>query len=99
LGIAYAGLGLKEDAVREGKLGVELFPVKKDAYIGPAKVEDLVLVYIMVGEYDAALDQTRVSAIHSVLGLGLLLRLDPRYDPLRSHPRFQKLLEQSDKVF
>jgi len=29
LGIAYAGLGRKEDAIREGKLGVELLPVLK----------------------------------------------------------------------
>ncbi len=34
LGIAYAGLGRKEDAIREGKLAVELFPVTKDAMKG-----------------------------------------------------------------
>ena len=31
LGIAYAGLGRKEEAIREGKRGVELYPVSKDA--------------------------------------------------------------------
>jgi hypothetical protein len=27
------------------------------------------------------------------------LRLDPLYDPLRDHPRFQALLEKGHKVF
>jgi tetratricopeptide (TPR) repeat protein len=99
LGVVYAGLGRKEDAIREGKLGVELFPVKKDAYIGPARVEDLALVYLMVGEYDAALDQIEyLLSIPSWISVSLL-RLDPRYDPLRKLPRFQKLLQQPDKVF
>jgi non-specific serine/threonine protein kinase len=99
LGVVYAGLGRKEDAIREGKFGVDLFPVKKDAYIGPARVEDLALVYIMVGEYDAALDQIEyLLSIPSWISVSLL-RLDPRYDPLRKLPRFQKLLQQPDKVF
>ena len=99
LGIVYAGLGRKDDAIREGKLGVELFSVKKDAYIGPSRVEDLALVYLMVGEYDAALDQIEyLLSIPSWVSVSLL-RLDPRYDPLRKLPRFQKLLQQPDKVF
>jgi len=34
LGYAYAGLGRKDDAIREGKRGVELSPVSKDALSG-----------------------------------------------------------------
>jgi serine/threonine protein kinase/Flp pilus assembly protein TadD len=41
LGIACAGLGHKQDAVREGKLGVKLLPVTKEAMAGPFRVEDL----------------------------------------------------------
>ncbi len=32
LGIAYAGLGRKENAINVGKRGVNLLPVSKDAY-------------------------------------------------------------------
>jgi serine/threonine-protein kinase len=32
LGIAYAGLGRKAEAIREAKHGVELLPISKDAY-------------------------------------------------------------------
>ncbi|MEJ2719982.1 MAG: protein kinase [bacterium] len=93
LGITYAGLGRKEDAIREGKLAMELLPVSKDAFIGPRRVEDLALIYTMVGEYEAALDTIEyMLSIPGYFSLGLL-RLDPRWDPLRDHPRYRKLME------
>jgi TolB-like protein/Flp pilus assembly protein TadD len=99
LGFIYACLGHKDEAIREGMRGVDLLPVSKDAVDGPAGVETLVEIYIEVGEYDAALDQ--IEYLLSIpCGVSVsLLRLDPLYDPLRKLPRFQKLLEQPDKVF
>jgi len=94
LGIAYAGLGRKEDAIREGKRGVELYPVSKDALMGPKRVRDLAEIYTMVGEYDAALDEIEyVLSIPSWWSVQDL-RLDPIWDPLRDHPRYQALLEK-----
>jgi tetratricopeptide (TPR) repeat protein len=93
LGIAYAGLGRKEDAIREGKLGVELLPVSKEAYRGTYRVESLARIYAMVGEFDAAIDQIEyLLLIPSELSIPLL-RLDPAWNPLRDHPRFKKLVE------
>jgi serine/threonine-protein kinase len=93
LGIAYAGLGRKEDAIREGKLGVELLPVSKEAIRGLSKVEDLAKIYVMVGEFDAAIDQLEfLLSIPSRLSIPLL-RLDPAWGPLRDHPRFKRLME------
>jgi len=47
-----------------------------------------------VGEYDSALDQIEyLLSIPSWFSVPLL-RLDPRYDPLRKLPRYQKLLEK-----
>ena len=94
LGIAYAGLGRKQDAIREGKSGVELCPVSKDALDGPDVVEYLALTYVMVGEYDAALDQMEyLLSIPSDFSVPYL-RLDPQFDPLRKLPRYQRLLEK-----
>jgi len=92
LGIAYAGLGRKEDAVREGKLAVELLPVAKEAWRGAKRVEQLARIYVMVGEFDAAIDQ--LEFLLSVPGdMSIpLLRLDPAWDPLRDHPRFEELV-------
>jgi len=94
LGIAYAGLGREEDAIREGKKGVELLPVNKDAFSGPSRVEDLAQIYVMVGDFDAAIDQLEyLLSIPGLLSIPLL-RLDPTWDPLRDHPRFKKLVER-----
>jgi TolB-like protein/tetratricopeptide (TPR) repeat protein len=97
LGLAYAGLGRKEDAVREGKLAVELYPVSKDAMDGPDYVYNLAEIYVMVGEQDAALDQ-----IEYLLSIPYefsvpLLQIDPTWEPLRGHPRYQKLLKKHSK--
>ena len=55
-------------------------------------MEDLARIYTMVGEYDAAIDQLEsLLAIPSNTTVPLL-RLDPAWDPLREHPRFQALL-------
>ncbi len=93
LGIAYAGLGRKEDAIREGKRGVELYPVTKDAWRGLYRVKDLARIYVMVGEFDAAIDQLEFLLSKPVDMSIPLLRLGPAWDPLRDHPRFKKLIE------
>ncbi|HSE39668.1 MAG TPA: protein kinase, partial [Acidobacteriota bacterium] len=94
LGIIYAGLGRKEDACREAKLAVELYPVSKDAVDASALVMNLALVYVMTGEYDLAFDQIEyLLSIPSWLSVPLL-QLDPRWDPLRNHPRYAQLIEK-----
>jgi serine/threonine protein kinase/tetratricopeptide (TPR) repeat protein len=93
LGIAYAGLGRKEDAVREGKLAVELLPVSKEHWRGLFRVEALANIYVTVGEFDKAIDQLEfLLSVPGELSIPLL-RLDPAWDPLLDHPRFKKLLE------
>jgi len=95
LGIVYAGLGRKEEAIREGKLAVKLYPVSKDALAGTSFVYDLVSIYTMVGEYEAALDQ--IEYLLSIPALQIsapYLRKDPDFDPLREHPRFKRFLKK-----
>jgi len=93
LGIAYAGLGRKEEAIREGLLAVELLPVTKDAWGGLYRVEDLARIYVIVGESDAAIDQLEFLLSAPGRMSIPLLRLDPTWDPLREHPDFKKLVE------
>ncbi|UCC84726.1 MAG: tetratricopeptide repeat protein [Gemmatimonadota bacterium] len=94
LGLAYAGLGRKEAAIREGMLALELMPVSKEAWKGAFRVADLARIYAVVGEHDAAIDQ--LDYLLSIPGEESvnLLRIDPSWDPLRNHPRFQALLEK-----
>ena len=94
LGIAYAGLGRKEEAIREGKRAVELYPISMDALDGPVFIKDAALIYTMVGMHDAALDQIeQLLSIPSDFSVGLL-ELDPSWDPLRKRPRYREILEK-----
>ena len=92
LGIAYAGLGRKEEAIREGKKGVELLPVSKDAVDAPVFVQILAQIYVMTGDYDSAIDQLEyLLSIPSNISIPYL-RIDPTWAPLRNQPSFQRLL-------
>jgi len=97
LGIAYAALGRKEEAIRKGKRAVELLPISKDAFYGIPYIQDLAFIYTLVGEYDEAIDQIEnlllIPSWYSVAWL----QTDPRWDPLRDHQRFQKLLKEYAK--
>jgi serine/threonine protein kinase/tetratricopeptide (TPR) repeat protein len=94
LGIVYAALGRKEEAIQEGEIAVELFPVSKDAFFGVERVEDLACIFTMVGDYDAALDKIEyLISIPSYFSVSLL-QLDPIWEPLHNHPRFQRLLKE-----
>jgi len=92
LGLVYAGLNRKEDAMREGKKGVELLPMSKEAWRGAYRLEDLAVIYANVGELDLAIDH--LETLLSVPGdLSVsLLKINPKWDPLREHPRFIKLI-------
>jgi tetratricopeptide (TPR) repeat protein len=94
LGIAYAGLGRKQDAIREGKMGTDLLPVSKEAYRGFYRVEELARIYVMVGDHEEAIRLLEyLMSIPGDLGIGAL-RLDPAWSPLHVNPRFQALLRK-----
>ncbi|MHC4145743.1 MAG: protein kinase domain-containing protein [Planctomycetota bacterium] len=94
LGIVYAGLGRKEEAVTEGQRGVDLYPVSRDAFYGWYPVIALAMIYAMVGDESKALDTLEhLLSNHSWVTVPIL-RLDPRWDPLRGRPRFEELLDE-----
>jgi eukaryotic-like serine/threonine-protein kinase len=94
IGITYAGLGEKDKAIEEGKRGVELLPISKEAWNGYYRELDLAKIYAMVGEYDLAID--KVDYLLSIPGeLSVpYIKIDPVWKPLLDNPRFQKVLEK-----
>jgi TolB-like protein/Flp pilus assembly protein TadD len=98
LGIAYAGLGRVDAAVREGELGVELAPIEAQHMdIGPMRVEYLATIYAMVGQPEPAIQQLELLlSIPSFISVAQL-RIDHRFDTLRDHPRFQAMLAKYEQ--
>lgn len=94
LGLAYAGLNRKEDAVREGILAVRLHPVSTDDLKGPGFILQLAMIYTLVGQPEEAIEQLELFYSVPVYTSIELLYLDPRIDPLRDHPRFKALVEK-----
>jgi tetratricopeptide (TPR) repeat protein len=93
LGLAYAGLGRCEEASREGEEAVRMVPISKDAFDGPDLVNNLAEIYVRCGKYETAIDQIEtLLSVSSYISPGLL-RVDPIWDPLRSNPRFRRLVE------
>ncbi len=97
LGKAYAGLGRKEDAIRNGKKAMELVPLSIDKFMAPDYIADMAQIYVMVGEYDQALNEIetlfREQSWFSVNGL----KLQPMWDPLRDHPRYKQIIQKYSK--
>ncbi len=92
LGLIDAGLGRKEDALREGRRAIELLPVEKDAIIGAHMIEYFAIICAWVGEKDLALEQLAVVVqLPGRLSYGQL-KLHPFWDPLRGDPRFEKIV-------
>ena len=99
LGFAAAGLGLKDEAIREGRKATTLLPVSRDSYSGPGYLTQLAQLYLRVGEKDQAIDTLREVLAVPSSGVAIspaLLKLDPVWDPLRKDPRFQKLIADGE---
>ena len=87
-----AGLGRKEEAIREAQQAVDLMPMAKDPVFGPYLVTNLALVYAWTGERDRALEQLEIVAkIPRGPSYGDL-RFNPCWDSLRGDPRFEKMV-------
>ena len=89
---AYAALGRKEDAIREARKAVELLPLARDAFDGSYYLQELSVVYAETGETDAAMREVEhLLAIPSLASVPRL-RIDGKWVPLRTLPRFQTLV-------
>ena len=99
LGFAAAGLGMKDDAIREGRKATSLIPVSRDSFSGPGYLTQLAQLYVRVGENDQAIATLREALALPSSGGSIspaLLKLDPIWDPLRKDPRFQKLIADGE---
>jgi serine/threonine-protein kinase len=95
LAVVLAGLGCADEAIAEGTAFEALAPIEKDG-IAPYRVFELAQSYTLLGLHDAAVAQLErllsIPGPHSARWLAI----DPMWRPLKSHPRFQKLMSESE---
>ncbi|MCH7773738.1 MAG: protein kinase [Bacteroidetes bacterium] len=94
LGLVYARLGDEEKAIAEGKKGVELLPVTKEAWRGYFKELDLAKIYTIVGEYELAIQ--KLDYLLSIPGeLSVpYIKIDPVWKDLLELPRMKEVLKK-----
>ena len=99
-----AALGRKEDAIREGRKALELWPVKRNAVLAPDVAIIVAIAYMWSGEPDAALQQLAEvvklpASSNSIPACPSLsageLKLNPIWDELRNDPRFDKIIAEA----
>lgn len=93
LGSTLAGLGRTEEAAEEASASAAALDVHNDALEAGWLTLDLAWLYAMIGDEESAL--TRIERYLELPGFwaARAIALDPRADPLRANPRFQRLIE------
>jgi len=94
LGLIDAGLGKKEEALREGRHAIELLPMAKDAVNGSHMIEYFAVIAAWVGEKGLACEQLEKTTRGPggwLVSYGQL-KLSPVWDPLLGDPRFEKIV-------
>ena len=93
LGLIDAGLGRKEEALREGRRAMELLPVEKDSVNGAHMIWHFAIIAAWVGEKNLACEQlAKAVQVRGGYGSYGRLKLLPYWDPLRGDPRFEKIV-------
>ena len=96
LGYAYAGLGRKADAIREGTEAERMLPSAGEPVLRAFAALALARIYAMVDERDAALRQLELLLSTPSPVSVALLRVDPTWERVRKEPEFEELLRRHE---
>jgi TolB-like protein/Tfp pilus assembly protein PilF len=94
LSISYSGLGNKERALNEYSRyrGVKIEDITKNNY--KDLWGNLLKIYILLGDYDNALEQIDAMLSKPTHFSVNILKLDPLYDPLRNLSGYKKIIDK-----
>jgi serine/threonine-protein kinase len=91
-----AGTGERDKAARLCERAMEILPVSRDAWHGQIVLVDAATIYGMLGDAGRAVPLIERALAIPSSQQRLALRFDPKWDSIRSDPRFQKLIAQDD---
>jgi TolB-like protein len=91
---AYATLGDRDRALAEVGAAMEI--LAPDRWYGVRSREALMYVHVLLGDAQAAIDQLEILLDTDYGGAitGPWVAMHPRFDPLRGHPRFERLIAE-----
>jgi serine/threonine protein kinase/tetratricopeptide (TPR) repeat protein len=97
LAIVSAGLGRIDEAMTAANRALELVPEAKDMWRHHYRLRDFAQAEAMLGRTDAAID--KLDHLLSSTGeiSSAIIRSDPRWNPLKSNPRFEQTLRKYDR--
>ncbi len=106
LGLLYAYLGRKDDALREGNTAAELLPIAKDGYDGTFVAAVVALIHARSGETDQAIQSVErllrtpgpVMPFFEASITLPELRTRWQWAPLRNDPRFVEILARPERA-
>jgi tetratricopeptide (TPR) repeat protein len=94
----HLALGRSADALRIARQAADLLPIEMDATLGPSYQIGLAEIEARVGAPEEAIKRLRhLLAIPAGVSI-TRLKIDPVWDPIRSHPAFQQLLSGPEQV-
>jgi tetratricopeptide (TPR) repeat protein len=92
MGMIDAGLGKKDEAIREGRRACALLPPSKDAIDGINLAVNLAQIYAWTNEKELSIQEIAgIERVPNNLSYGLL-KLHPNWDALRGEAEFEKIV-------
>jgi len=92
LGIVYAGLGMKEDAIKANNKALHIMNISIDALRGVYRELDMARSLMMLDDHDGAIEKLEFLLQQNSFLSVELLKNDPFWNPLRENTAFKTLI-------
>jgi tetratricopeptide (TPR) repeat protein len=99
LGLTYASLGRRGEALASARAAVRMMPVEREALRGASFLDNLARTFARLGDKEAALEvlDELFSLRNARIITPALARLDPDWRGLRGDARFEMLLRRVER--
>jgi TolB-like protein/Tfp pilus assembly protein PilF/predicted Ser/Thr protein kinase len=98
LAMAHAGLRQKDKAYACAQRAADILPLSRDAVSGGDILFNQATIEALFGDADAAVDKLEVLLRIPSTVTPKVLEVNPLFEPIRNHPRFQRLLREKNAL-